>query len=91
MLGRASKLRISSLWRGAWRDRPQGEAVATTAWFWNVKMDLVLGKETRRTRRGKEGKGWGGGEDFTREVAGIRTRESCWGQCGKGRPGVLLI
>lgn len=61
MLGRPSKLRISSLCRGAWRDRPQGEAVATTAWFWNVKMDLVLGKETRRTREAKKERGGVGG------------------------------
>lgn len=31
------------------------------------------------------------GKDFTREGAGICKRESCWEQCGKGRPRVLLV
>lgn len=47
------------------------------------------GDQENQARQRRKGVGWG--EDFTREVAGIRTRESCWGQCGKGRPGVLLI
>lgn len=76
------------------RGRPKRRP-ASTVRSWNVKTGIMQGGKTTPLPLPAQGqvrqRGEELGKDFTREGAGICKRESCWEQCGKGRPRVLLV